>query len=1591
MSETSPNPQEPKTESSVHTTPGDLALQVAQILKDSLGSTPSQSITLPENLNVAVKLTGNNYSLWSRIIYRAILGRGRQYHLTGTPPPPLPTDPRFSRWEQDDNSVFTWILQNVDASMINNVSRYPTAKALWDGLALTYGSRGDSLQVFDLHRKANNIRQGDDTLEACWNNLQDIWVSIDTLDTNPMKCPEDISLYNQKMQEFRLYQFLTAVSDRFETEKKELLKRTPLPNVEAAFFEFKRAESQAGLIKHGPSEQISSLGIGQGLTVKPATGKGRGKGTDRSMNTIRSNNASSRMDKSNLLCEHCGKKGHSREKCFQIHGYPEWWEGKRITTGQGKTAAARTPGEGVSSNEAQMTGESREEEEQNRENPRAQGNSAAAGMGLGENPSPNPPFKSIFTPHAPHFSVLSPDPLSSSDIIFPSPSSLNFSPPSPQSSHRANMVQHTSEFTDQPHTFPISRLDTHTSPKYPFSPQPPPGLSHHIRVTPSQWIFDCGATDTMTFDPTDLLTQSPPLKSHVETASGDTIPVQASGPITITPDITLQNCLLVPSLSTKLLSISQLTKALDCVVLMYPSFCLLQDIRTQAIIGRGTENGGLYYVDAVVQHGSSNLATGTVTRQIWLWHRRLGHPSFSYLQKLFPTLFSRTLPPLTCDTCLRAKQPRATYRSNNTRVNKVFSLIHSDVWGPSPHSTPCGFKYFVIFVDDCSRMTWLYILRHKSEVATKFVEFYHMIHTQYSSTIQILRTDNGGEYFAGALQQFFRDNGIIHQTTCPDTPEQNGVAERKNRTLLEMTRALMLESSVPRFLWPEAVSTATYLSNRLPTVTLNHQTPLDVLASQTLIPSLLTLPPKVFGCTVFIHISKTHRDKLDPCAEKCVFVGYASTQKGYRCYNPRTRQIHVTLNCVFLETEFFFGTHPRSQGEIATDGYLDWLPNLSWSVADPTRQVVEPACTIAPSDNMDSIPVPTNDIPRENVLQQVNESIHDDTGSPVPFSSPPFVPNTTLDDSLTTSIAIPDPSSELDHTNPCVKEQGRTLPPRKTRGVPPDRYSPTKIARATLYPVSTSRKNLGHAAKAFFTQICSEKIPRTVDEACSQSNWRDAMIMEMDALNKNNTWERCQLPPGKRTVGCRWVFTVKYKADGTIERHKARLVAKGYTQTYGVDYSETFSPVARIDTIRVLFAIAATENWPLHQFDVKNAFLHGTLKEEVFMDPPPGFSKEFLPGQVCKLNRALYGLKQSPRAWFGRFTQAMKKDGYRQSNADHTLFIKRQGSLVTCLIIYVDDMIITGNDANEISRLRDYLFTQFEMKDLGGLKYFLGIEVLRSAEGIYISQRKYILDLLTEVGLLDAKPADTPMVQNHKLDIVQGAASADREQYQRLVGKLIYLSHTRPDIAYAVGVVSQFMHSPQKHHLEAVFRIMRYLKGTPGRGLLFKNNGHLNIEAYTDADWAGSQIDRRSTSGYFTLVGGNVVTWRSKKQKVVALSSAEAEYRGIVKGVSEVLWIRKLLQELGFPVTDPTCLMCDNKASISISENPVQHDRTKHVEIDRHFVKEKIEDGIIALPHVRSEDQLADILTKAVNGRIFEFILRKLNIVDPTIQLEGEC
>ena len=360
------------------------------------------------------------------------------------------------------------------------------------------------------------------------------------------------------------------------------------------------------------------------------------------------------------------------------------------------------------------------------------------------------------------------------------------------------------------------------------------------------------------------------------------------------------------------------------------------------------------------------------------------------------------------------------------------------------------------------------------------------------------------------------------------------------------------------------------------------------------------------------------------------------------------------------------------------------------------------------------------------------------------------------------------------------------------------------------------------------------------------------MEEELQALA--HTWDLVPQPAGKHVVGSRWAYTIKANLDGSLEQHKARVVAKGFTQKYGLDYQETFAPVAKMNIVRLLLALAAHRGWTLQQYDVKNAFLHGDLIEEIYMALPPGYSS-LVPSTpasiVCHLRKSLYGLKQSPQAWFARFTTAMRTRGCWQCNGDHTLFYRHSTSGgVVILLVYVDDINITRDDTSTIGNLALYLGSEFAIKHLSLLRYFLGIEVAYSSNGLFICQRKYTINLLQELGKEDSRPLPTPIEANHKLRADETEALVDPESYQRLVGKLIYLTHTRPDIAYTVGVLNQFMHTPRVSHLHTAHRVLRFLKGTIGRGLMFLRHSGLDLEVYTNADYAGSIVDRHSTSVY---------------------------------------------------------------------------------------------------------------------------------------------
>jgi hypothetical protein len=506
--------------------------------------------------------------------------------------------------------------------------------------------------------------------------------------------------------------------------------------------------------------------------------------------------------------------------------------------------------------------------------------------------------------------------------------------------------------------------------------------------------------------------------------------------------------------------------------------------------------------------------------------------------------------------------------------------------------------------------------------------------------------------------------------------------------------------------------------------------------------------------------------------------------------------------------------------------------------------------------------------------------------------------------------------------------------------------------------------------------------PYDLNEALGDVNWKDAMDIEYSALMKNKTWHLVPPKKGRNVIGCKWVYKIKRKADGSLDRYKARLVAKGYKQQYGIDYDDTFSPVVKHATIRIILSIAVSRGWSLRQLDVQNAFLHGVLEEEVYMQQPPGYEDSTKLNYVCKLDKALYGLKQAPRAWYSRLSNKLLSLGFQASKADTSLFFYNKGSVTIFVLVYVDDIIVASSTHKATEALLSDLNKEFALKDLGDLNYFLGIEVNKVRDGIILTQDKYASDLLKKVDMSDCKPISTPLSTSEKLSIHEGSPLGEKDitQYRSIVGALQYLTLTRPDIAFSVNKVCQFLHAPTTLHWAAVKRILRYIKQCTNLGLHIHRSDSTLVSAFSDADWAGSVDDRKSTGGFAVFLGSNLVSWSARKQPTVSRSSTESEYKALANATAELIWVQILLTEISIKSPRAAKLWCDNLGAKYLSANPIFHARTKHIEVDYHFVRDRVAKKLLDIEYVPTGDQVADGFTKPLSVRLLENFKVNLNL-----------
>jgi hypothetical protein len=915
------------------------------------------------------------------------------------------------------------------------------------------------------------------------------------------------------------------------------------------------------------------------------------------------------------------------------------------------------------------------------------------------------------------------------------------------------------------------------------------------------------------------------------------------------------------------------------------------------IIALGEKTGTLYMTTDM----RDTIAVADASAEADLWHQRLGHMSEKGLKVMhslgkLPKLKSVNID--FCENCIFGKQKRVSFKTGGrTLRNEKLELVHTDVWGPAAVSSIGGKSYFVTFIDDHSRKVWVYFLKQKSEVYEVFKKWKAMVENETGLKIKKLRSDNGGEYEDTGFKRFCFENGIRLERTVPGTPQQNGVAERMNRTLTERARSMRIQSGLPKQFWAEAINTAAYLINRGPSVPLEQRIPEEVWSGKEVNLSWL----KVFGCTAYVHISDHARGKLDPKSLKCTFIGYGGDEFGYRLWDDQNKKIIRSRDVIFNEK----------------------LMYKDRSTAQSTSPVQNDPVSTELADLSDS-----------SVAQQVGE----------------------------------DPQPE-----------------EPTEQQAPQNPTPMPAPRRSARPHVPNRKYMN------FLLLTDGGEPECYDEACQvedSSKWELAMKDEMKSLISNNTWELAELPVGKKALHNKWVYRVKEEHNGS-KRHKARLVVKGFQQKEGIDYTDIFSPVVKLNTIRSVLSIVAAEGLHLEQLDVKTAFLHGDLDEEIYMQQPEGFSVKEKEKLVCRLTKSLYGLKQAPRQWYKKFDGFMQRHGYNKCNADHCCYFKRFESSYIILLLYVDDMLVAGPDMDEIKKLKKQLSREFDMKDLGAAKQILGMRINRDKQKgtLQLSQEEYIDRILKRFNMSNAKPVSTPLASHFRLSKDQSPKTEEEKDfmakvpYASAIGSLMYaMVCTRPDIAHAVGAVSRFMTNPGKQHWEAVKWILRYLRGTTDRCLCFRR-GELKLQGFVDADFAAEVDHRRSTTGYVFTVGTTAVSWISQIQKIVALSTTEAEYIAVTEASKEMIWLQGLLAEMGFK-QEKNVLHSDSQSAIHLAKNSAFHSRTKHIGLRYHFVRSLLEDGVLTLEKIQGSKNPADMLTKTVT-------IEKLKLCSTSVGLQA--
>lgn len=1120
----------------------------------------------------------------------------------------------------------------------------------------------------------------------------------------------------------------------------------------------------------------------------------------------------------------------------------------------------------------------------------------------------------------------------------------------------------------------------------------------------SEWYIDSGASHHMVADEKWLVKGSKRSCQEVEikTGNGSTLKGSEVGTVMLSVRLVngwkrlrIDNVLLVPGIAANLLAVSKI-EAKGCTITFEENTCTIRRPHEGSPMLRVKKKNGTYKILAkpndVYSSGRLLAVEEQTKKDSDLWHARLGHIGPDLADRILKdqNLGSETRKDADsekaeqepCTGCLKGKMKRVSFKAGGKRVaEKPLELIHSDVCGPMSVTSCWGARYFVTFIDDYTRATFVYGIKDKSMVYEMFLKFKAMAENMSGERIRRVRSDNGGEYTSNKLKKVFEDAGIVHETTAPYYPQQNGTAERANRTIMEKARSMMNHFDLPTSLWEDAVQVSVYLKNRTPTRILEMATPYELWTGEK--PSIEHY--RVFGCCAYAFEEDHKRKKLDPKAKKLVFIGYTRTDQNYRLLDWEKKRIIITPHVVFDERKSGISNAYKNEGRRPSATVIYDSQEKIGHEESTAREVME-----TPAENSLRIRTPEDqqadqDLRRatellegaQNSLNTLQTSLRDQG----PRRSQR---RTTVPRRLTYDNDEQDENESVYQT-PHEAAENVEIAHRSVERIDRDIADTIRLVDQTMERLNRrstrtreppNRLTYDHGSEsgddvaAMIMLMVNEDDPKTIEDALSREDskqWEKAIDSELSSIERNKTWELCDLPKGRMALKNRWVFRTKEKGSGPAE-YKARLVAKGYTQKEGIDYSETYAPVVKLSSVRALIALGLQEGHTIHQMDVKTAFLNGDLEEETYMEQPEGFKKKGEEHKVCRLLKGLYGLKQAPRAWYKKIDPILRSVGVERSKADNGIYCGIVSKVMVRIALYVDDLLISSADVEAIEYVKRILESEFEMKDLGEVSSVLGLEIKIEEQGekIRISQKNAIEKVLKAFKMEDCKGMKTPM-EVRPLKREPDTKEFPSTLYRSAIGSMMYIMMgTRPDIAFSVGYLSKFMENPSIAEWKGVKRVFRYLQETKDIGLVYEKNTNRELVGYSDADWANAE-DRKSISGQVSFFGDCLISWSSKKQATVALSTAEAETIALCEASKEMIWLQKLLLDLG-TTPEGSIMNVDNQGALAIGKNQGSHGRTKHMDVKHLYVQELVEDKKLKLEYCRSEDMAADMLTKPLDG-----------------------